>query len=803
MVDLSGSIPTIPSVPALPAVPALPSIPSLPAVPALPAMPTLNIPAVPALPALPSIPSIPDLPTAAAAKDLIAIEIPKPFKRDEFPGRPGVDQIQHTIIQQGQMVERSIGDAMYNISEAKKQVTQRVEHYMNMNKLANSVQGDIGAAQIGAPQIAAAVQDNVAKIRSYIADTMALVKAMQGVLGQLQTVKSRIQGYLQSKLNSIATFINQICNFSLPDLPAIPNIFGNLHFDGFQFPSGAFKFALNFDVNFAFGACKLRKPNLDVFRNFPKAKIGLGASGTIGTQPTLNPPLPNSRMATATTPPEALRTIKNIPIFREDFYPDPAIFQGALPKPNQIVSAYEMPIDVFKEQAVSLIPGSPIADLQNPVLDSSLDVDYHRESLQPAVRAFARLNVTLEAIVDSNWDWKIVWLWLWQMSRYRTARGGVWISAFDEAYKTYVLPAYLDSQLNPIPWHTDPETPDEDASIVQGPATELMFTAELKALLPGQLTRVLWMLSYVEASLLGNQRSTRWDAAAPLDTTHYTTGATRDDLDYQELNEVATGAPKVFVLDSQGRANYPSSIEVPDYLVPGMTPVIAWAFADILAVDTYTAPRISNRYTYGPRADLTEVNSHSQFWKEFKNNWADLAEEDIHLQAIVCNYPKVLNSFLNPLASRALFDFVKSDFTNRSKTWTPGTPILPTPYIPTMILPPMQLMLGEGEANGWGGVNDGTADNVDADGRPVPLVFDPVTFLNRADVKALSPNYQDTLLYLNESYQNLLGIQETQMMVLDEAIAFAEAQIAEGLAQIAAMEALAPDYRIPPGHPGL
>lgn len=68
---------------------------------------------------------------------------------------------------------------------------------------------------------------------------------------------------------------------------------------------------------------------------------------------------------------------------------------------------------------------------------------------------------------------------------------------------------------------------------------------------------------------------------------------------------------------------------------------------------------------------------------------------------------------------------------------------------------------------------------VDARGNPVPLVFDEQLWLQRLDVQALPPNYQNTLLYLNANYQRLLDIQAAQIGVLDAALADAEAELAD------------------------
>lgn len=734
--------------------------------------------------------------------DLIKIRTTRTFARDTFPGIPKIDSIQHRAIENGRMVERSLGDAMTAIKESKKQLMQRVEHYMNLNKIAITCKLP-DDHNIRAAKLVKDILDTVKKIKTLIAEVTGLLKALQGCLGQLQTMKSRVQAYIQRNLNAIATMIHEICNLNFPDLPAIPSILGDLHFDGFSFPKGAFEFSLKFDANFAFGSCKIRTPNLDIFRNNPGTKYGLGESGTIGALPSVNPPLPDSRLFKTETV-EELRATKDVAIFKADFYPSSDTITGSLPNADQILSAYEMPADVFLDQGLSLL-----GDAQGIIAD--LTTETTRDDLQPAVRDYTRRKVCLEAMVDSGWDWRIVWFWLTQVHRCRVARGGVWISAFDAAYTEWVLPGFNEIDGRAIPWHTDPE----DLSLVkQGPQDELGFVTHMKALSEEDRTTVLWKLTYVEAAMLGIARSVRWDAAAMTDTTGYVTGSTRDDLDYVGLTSGSSEGTTTLTLSSGGRANYPSTLEAPGYLAANLQQAVTWAEADILAADDYVAPRLANRYVYSARADLIEINKFSQFWKEFYANWKDLQAEDASLQAIVYNYPLVLNSCLNPLASRALFEFVKSDTQNKDKAWTTCSPNLPTPYLPAMFTETGSgIFMTVGAPNGWGGVSPGvvldptTGDEViqknrDAYGNEVPLVFDPIAFLARADIQALPQAAQDTLYFLNEAYQHLLDIQTQQMGMFNEAIADVESDIAATQTLLTEMESLGPDYRIPDGEAG-
>lgn len=745
------------------------------------------------------------------ATTLKPITIKKLFNRETFPGRAGIDAVQHVALEQGRMMDRSVGDAMYAIQEAKKQLLQRIENYLNLNKVATTAKLPDSARPV---KLVKDILDLIKKVKELLEEVQDLIKGLLGVIGYLISLKARIQAFLQARLNSIATLINQICNFNLPDLPAIPNIFGGLYFDGFQFPHGAFKFALSFDANFAFGNCKLRKPNLDMLRNYPSAGVGLGKGGVFSNQPTLNPPLPNALIAKAGETREDLLA-KTVPVLIPDFLPY-GNFLGGLPKAEAIVSTYTLPRQILKDQIVSLL-GGPLADMnppgtvfatggsssatQSPAgLDVTLDVEYYRERLQPEVRSFSIQKINLAAIVDSGWDWKVVWAWLTYMHDCREARKGSWLPAFQEIYSTWVQAGYEDIQGRDVLWHTDLDnsqlsTPDP-AAVFAGPADPLAFSKRVAALAEGERQTLLWKLSYLEASLLDYTRCTRWDSGK---VGGFVDGPTLADLDYLTWAGTSAGTTTSILLDSGGRANYPSKLTLPVDLSRTMHEVVARALTDILSARTFTAEHQQARYVYTPRAETVEIDMHSQFWKEFVFRWEDLRQGDPLVYSVVCNYPDLLNSAVNPLASEADYLEACKDIHSRDWQWVRGTPYLPTPYLPTMLLPPMNLRLAPEASNGWGGVcpADHNTDvdpptgtsNVDALGRPVPLMFSAEAFAARDDIQALSPNARDTLIYLNQAYADALAIGSKHIAAIDVQIATAQASIDEAKAFAQAVSA--------------
>jgi hypothetical protein len=90
--------------------------------------------------------------------------------------------------------------------------------------------------------------------------------------------------------------------------------------------------------------------------------------------------------------------------------------------------------------------------------------------------------------------------------------------------------------------------------------------------------------------------------------------------------------------------------------------------------------------------------------------------------------------------------------------------------------------------------------NLDAQGNPVPLVFDPAVFLARPDIKGLSPNAQEMLLFLNKAAAHTADIGAKIQAKLDQTIAEGEESI--GICEAAISNMAASGYIVPDGAPG-
>ena len=732
-----------------------------------------------------------------ATPTIFSVNIRKPYTRPSCPGRPSIESTQHPTMIQGMMMEHSVTDAQFAIQDAIKQLQSEINSYLSLNMVSQS------AMPGKSSRPALLMMDVIMFIKSiteYIQQIIDLVKAILGVIGEVQSLANNITQFIQSRLNSIATLLNEICNMSLPDLPAIPSIYGVLNFDGFAFPYGAFDFALKFDSSFAFGSCHWRKPNTDIFRNYPPTKFGLDPSGHFGPQvnTNTNPPLPNAMFATPAANQKLSDWVKAQdaatqakPVFRPDWTPKGG-FIGSLPSPAAIITPYSLPAEQFHSQVIALL-GGPILDLNPvgttgeetitiPAIDAVRTIDYWKQLFQPAVRTFSTRFLNLEGIVDSKAhpdvndgtvdttvDWKLVWAWLTYVHQCREGRGGTWIQAFEDVYQSFVLPAYQEIAGKDVPWHSDPDDP---SVITQGFPDTLYFVKTLTGMTASDQKTMLWKLSYIEASMLGYPRSTRWDTGK---VSGYVDGPTRNDLDYQSLAMGASTAPASFFLDSSGLANYPSSIlDVPEAAKGVVETVIGIAYNAICKVaPKFTAALASNRYVYTQFAETVEINSHSQFWKEFRTNWESLLLQNQELQAICFNYPLILDSAINPLTDyQGLFQKVKDDYQNRTPKWAPGTPYLPTPYITTVTLTGTSsvFVIQDKVPTGWGDLADASKDHNMSlgNGADITQPFDPDVYAKRPDVQALPPNYQSTAIYLNQAYSDLLSHKDKMLKALDQ-----------------------------------
>ena len=861
---------------------------------------------------------------ANADSELIPIQVKNALSRDTFPGHVAIEKEMHNLKVAGAWMDKSLGDTLAYIDDEKKKLMKEVMTYVHLQLVATTAGLPPPAC---VPSSIIDIIVFVKKVMEFIQELLDLAQALRNTIMYLLSIIQRIQAFLQRILNAIATLINDICNFHLPALPSLPNLFGDIHFDGFKFTKGMFDFQLKFDTHFAFGNCKLQNlvgnnPLQQALQNWIQAApIVVNPSGAVASSMTnqnsflFNPPLPSGTVYGSSPKSLVLNDpTKTTPVFSATFSPT-TDFAGALVRPSAIVSNYAMPVSVFAQQVLSLLgnAGGIIADQNAPGVVGSGGVSGGGTTPVDAsavpyaqftapVRAYCQTNVSLLNIettshlwtvlnpedpsVTSAPAWAVAWAWLTLMNQCRKAsptavdpltipipgstplvrssipgRGGdAWIPQFQAVFHEFVAATAAGdacfSDLNtPIPWNAyDPtsSTPGTPSSTpVIGPAAMAFFTriTSFDAATRGQ---VLWMLSYLEASLLGYTRCTTWDAYAPGGTSApavphplaptFLTGPTGGDLDYLPLPEPAHTSPVIMKLSSDGRANYPSSISVPDYLVPVLTRVIGWSEASILNDPDYVSNQSRSMYVFTAEATAIAINSYSQFWRDFTANWASLLTLPVDLRNIVLNYPKVLSAYLHPRSAGApnqgvgvLLDphnpylVLKNDYESRSKPflyhyedpltpdtetlWAPGWPWLRTPSIPQMyIVVPThadpanpqapyygqldafgspiyafpQFTETDPHADGWDRVPD-----PDDSTKTILSGFNRAAYFARKDIQALPYTEQLALADFNQAFDEVVNTGAALLTDSQDSLNGCYASLADIDTQIASLEAMA------------
>jgi hypothetical protein len=668
-----------------------------------------------------------------------------PVTRPDLPGLAKIESVYHKSLEQGRMLENAIGDVSYELKKAKKDLEEKVSACLRSITLGTDGQFP---DSIRPAKYVVDVVKFVKEMKDFLDQINATIVSMLQCIQQLAAMLKSIQGMIQSIANALANLLNQICNWHLPALPSLPNIFGDLvwNFPGFNLKGLGFDFKLKFDFNFAFGMCQVKKPNFNsVFSNYPRS-ITTPNGLAFGSQ-VYNPPLGGTVATTGQLHDpvfiDQLHIPSPVPIFKPDYNPfvDSQLpsssggssgLSGSLPNPDSIVNDYALPPGTYKDNIVSLVPGlEPMIIQSNDPLYTILPNDVtpsdHPDLSErlPSYRALFRASVTLEKIVDSSYNTNITTAWLLYMQKSRTSRKGKWIKEFQILYDKYIVPSLIYVDTIPVPYN------GLDGQIISAPSHP-PFIDQLLALSELDRKVELWKLSYIEASLLGYGRSTRWDSSATTDFLGFT-GA---DLDFQKATMGSLDQNRM--LSSNGKAEFP----VPLDFYSGWTTELDLAITNATQmIEVNPQFRTSNpqyRFIYDQFADAREVDRYSQFWREWVANFNNLlANEDPTVLPYVLDYWEVLDSKVNPLGDNALYLYVREDALTREPTWTPGAVVL-------SVVKGLSSLTDSGSTpnssnNGW--VNGS---------------LDANAFLSRPDIRVLPINTQMAMLDINQAYSNLL-----------------------------------------------
>ena len=735
---------------------------------------------------------------------LIPISVTKSFNRETFPGKAYLEKIQHPTLMEGQKLDRSLGDAQSAVNDGMKYVNDKITTYMKLIILGSDGMFPDGYRPVlYIKDVILFIKD----IKDFIEQLKGLIEAMEGVAGYTWMVQARTQAYMISKLNGIANLMHEICNFRMPDLPSIPSLYGIFNFNGFHFPKFGWQPihpAWDNLRNFAFGDCHIRNlapNNTNIFRDWPKSRFHLTSDGEINIYPSGSlVSIPMNRGFFEDDPKAPLPSTYT-PILKSSWSPTDG-YTGSFPNKDAIKSPFAFQPSEFKEHALSLVgdPTSIIANFNNngdaasnhpmalttTMPDGSVTFDYQpgRDSLKLPVRAFCRSNVRLGGIVPEGWDagdtseslrWATAWAWVVYVGDCRSARQGVWVKELETLYLDHIQPSVTELVGMDIPWNDSVgDTPYPTFPLLD----VLVRTAGSPA-----FGNLLWKLSFVEAALLAYPRDTRWDAYSDA---AFLSGPTGEDADYL-LVEPLSKSNVVIVLETPGLTDFPSAISVPDNAISALQSVVNSGHLTIgnvastnelqVAVTSARggAMRSTSRYIYTVYAENREIDYHSQYWKEFSNNWNDLLTLEDGLLRTLLRYPAALNSAINPLADPSLYYRIKQDFRERDASWVPGNPVLPTPFFPVLTNRGTSIQRVEGEPNGWLPSSDGLSD----------YTFDESSFRQRSDVAMLPETHQQTLILYNQNYSDLKKHASVVDNTYGDSLTAAAASMAEAIQKIA------------------
>ena len=698
-------------------------------------------------------------------------------------GDPQVETIYHNAMEQGRFLERNIADANNWLLQKKILLTNQIQTYTHMNSLA--VDGQLGHT----PRVPKYVADSISILKTaqqFQQEIVQLVAAIEQNIQMIIAIEQSMLAMVTNVENSLANLLNNVCNWGLPALPSMPNLFSNgiWNWNGFQFSPlalfAALKSNTNFNFNFTLANCSLGStaPS-NLFLGNPLT-ITTDSGLTYSSPENYDPPL----SGTQTDPTQDLNDPAFIsqmqgqntpPVYNPSFNPNTEMY-GAVPDPHQIISNYQMPAATYTADIVSICP----LLRSNTVFVT--DPDYLAPEYavrQPQLRKDLLHMINLAGIVQSNYDPFVMSAWLLYLAAARAGRGGVWIPNFEAVYQMYIQPSVSTLSTQSVPWNdvlpgtanilwmgtwdsttsyvpndvvvfngvnyiallantgAEPDTSSTDwgtapANSVYSDAPAIPLITTFQGLPQNQLFHLLWQLSYIEASLLSYSRNATWDTNQD---TSYLTGPTGNTLDY--VPTVTTGTMSNFTLGA-GVAEFPVPITFPTAIKTVMDEVIAIATTNIDNDLTYLSPRLGNRYVYNQFAIATQVDRYSQFWRDFATNLTNFLAQGPYLVQFAVTYSDILDGALDPLASsanRAAFASLLADVATRNRTWTPGTPLLNIPIQPVT------------------GLTNNSTPNVNNNGWTMPPTdLDPMAFLARPDISVLPIPVQTAMLRTNLSY---------------------------------------------------
>lgn len=663
---------------------------------------------------------------------------------------PQIEKNYHKAMEQGRVLECSISDANFILLERKKQIIEKITTYMRINTIAVDAQNKHRVRKF------LLIADSVAflkEVAQFQQDISAVISAATKNIGILQSIEQNMLGMVQANLNALANLINNVCNWGLPDLPAIPNFFSDTvwYWNGFNFfPLAAFQPKIGFDFNFAFNQCVIHVPNINIFRNYPSTTDTYSGL-TYGT-PFFVPPLGGIIVNTGQnlSDPNFIQTMQattNQPYY-SGFNPNSSML-GSVPDPSTIISNYQMPSQMYQDNIVSIVPA-----LRGDVIEPT-DADYNNPDLttrQANLRRDLVHYVTLQQVVDSNYDPNLTAAWLFYLDSARIGRAGIWIPNIQDAYTQFVTPSVTYLASNPTPWNNV-----LGGLGVSDAPTAIPLIGTITGANSQAQMNLLWKLSYIEAAILGYTRNKNFDGGAD---NNFVSSFTGTDLDYTPT--VINSASTTTEILGQGTATFPVSCTFPTAIKAVLDQVIAVATINIQNDTAYQSPHPKFKFVYDQFATATMVDRFTQFWREFNANLQLLLVQDPFLVQFVVSYVGSLDAAVDPLGNPADYNTVAQDVATRNRLWVPGTPLLNIPKAPVVSF--SNGSTPTDATNGW---------------IAPPTDLDATAFLSRPDIQGQPVPVQLAMLRTNLSYAGVQKYSQAMQAEIAQQISTANQILAQ------------------------
>jgi hypothetical protein len=723
--------------------------------------------------------------------------------RQNPPGDPRVGGLYPKAMEQGRMLEQSLGDAAHELAKAKQDL---------MDKIKNEISKALAACTTALPDpsrpgpIIAKMVAFIKQAKEFIQDVVAVVQGIIKCIQMLWTMIAALKGMIQSCLNALANLLQELCNWNLPNLPSLPNLFGLfMNFPGFNLPNFKALLKQPFAFNFSLKDCHIHLPNVNIFRDNP---MGFTITDLLG-RPIFHLPAPmtipySGQNVTLANLGDSeyvagLQKESATPVYSYNFNPaDPACMQGSLPTASYVINNFQLTKKDYKDNLLSisfpaLVPKATDADYNdfNPGYVQANITDTAGAARIVDVRHTLQTQAVLGNLVASNWDPNLVSLWLnYLQINMSTRRGtGLWVPTNASNYSSYIEPSL--EFLNP------PSDPTQDVPVipynniingtgVQVGPVDLPIVKSVQALTAADQATLCWKLSYIEAGLLGIERNTTWDPPN-------TEGMISDWTQSLPSGSKATLNVPIYTTS----ATPTISLNYDKNWLSVIQQVISKGHEEIQNTFGYTTSRPQWKYVYNQFGESTPTDRFLQYWMTFQYNYTQLMQSDPTLINFVMYNPDILASAVDPLGDPTLFNALEADFNARDLTWVAGYPI---PNIPQGLLIGSASIAGPTVTNsGW---DSNTPNNMAAlqdllDGIdsipqepdalasfpvpdvPNPPTFDPLVFLSRPDVAGLPLNQQMAMLSLNEAYASLMLSSTTQIQAALDLIQDQQNQLTE------------------------